>query len=125
MAAVAGGVHGVLAWQFDYVAAKIFIGLCGALVMIMAGAISARRSLARAAGLGVLMGIAFFLARWTGWSLMEGGPSTTLDFLTQSPLNWYTWLDQRGISGFWILETMSMMTTALFGCYFGHERAEA
>ena len=125
MAAVAGGVHGVLAWQFDFIAAKIFVGLCGALVLIMAGAISARRSLLSAIGLGVLMGMAFFLARWMGWALMEGGFTATLDFLSATPAGWYAWLDAREISGAWIFEAISMTTTALFGCYFGHERAEA
>ena len=125
MAAVAGGVQGVLAWQFDYLVVKIVVGLCGALVLIMAGVISARLSLGAAIGLGLLMGAAFFVARWTGWSLMDGGVAGAADFLARAPLGWPGWLEGRNISSAWIFEAGSMTVTSLFGCYFGHERAPA
>lgn len=123
MAAVAGGVQGVLAWQFDYLAVKIVVGMSGVLVLIMAGAISARQHLASALGLGLLMGAAFFLARWIGWALMDAGFAGAADFLMATPIGWPGWLDARGISGFWIFEAMSMFAPALFGCYVGQERA--
>ena len=125
MAIVSGGVQGVIAWQFDYLAVKVVVGLSCVLVLIMAGAISARRSLAIAIGLGVLMGVSFFLARWVCWSLMDGGFPAAADFLLTGPLGWPGWLGARGISGFWIFEAVSMFVPALFGCYVGQERVEA
>ncbi len=124
MACVAGGVQGVLAWQFDHLAVKIVVGLSGTLVLIMAGAISARQSLTSALGLGLMMGAGFFLARWIGWALMDGGFGAALDFLATGPPGWPAWLDARGISGFWKFEAVSMFVPALLGCYFGQERAE-
>lgn len=125
MACVAGGVQGVLSWQFDFLAVKIIVGLSATLVIIMAGAISARRTLSAALGLGLLMGISFFLCRWVAWALMDGGFAAALDFLAAGPPGWPGWLDSRGISGFWIFEFCSMFAPSLFGCYVGMERAEA
>lgn len=125
MATIAGGVQGVLAWQFDYVVIKVVIALAGALVLVMAGAISARRSLNKAMILGCMMAVSFFIARWIGWSLMQGGFPLTLELFTLSPLSWPEWMDAQGVSGFWILEATSMFVPALFGCYVGQERAAA
>ena len=125
MTTVAGGVHGVLAWQFDFLATKVFTGLCCAVLLVMAGAISARRSLATALGLGLVMGLVFFLARWTGWSVMDAGADGVFSFFAAAPFDWPIWLAARGISTGWIVEAASLTTTALFACYVGHERAES
>lgn len=123
MAVVAGGVHGVISWQFDFLVVKIGIGLAGALVLIMAGAISARQAMFSALGLGVLMGLFFFLCRWSCWSLMDAGMDGLRSFLTTPPWQWPDYLDARGISGFWIFEAVSMFVPALIGCYVGQERS--
>ena len=69
MACVAGGVHGVMASQFDYLVVKIVVGIAGAIVLIMAGAISARQSMASAVATGLLMGLLFFVCRSLASSL--------------------------------------------------------
>jgi len=125
MAMVAGGVHGVISWQFDHLAVKIAVGLTGALVLIMAGAISARQAFASALALGVVMGLAFFMARWAGWSLMDGGIEGLTAFATTPPWGWPGYLEGRGISGLWVYEAVSMFVPALLGCYAGQERVEA
>lgn len=125
MAVVAGGVQGVISWQFDFLAIKIVIGLSSALVLIMAGAISARQSLASAMGLGLLMGLAVFITRWGSWSLMDGGFGGLGAFLAATPLDWPGYLDAKGVSGFWVIEATSMFCPALFGCYVGQDREAA
>lgn len=124
MACVAGGVQGVLAQTFDFLPLKIAVGLASVLVLIMAGAISARRSLFAALGLGVLMGLGFFLCRWGAWWLMDGGFVGVLAFLMTPPWQWPALLGAAGISGFWVFEATSMFVPAVMGCYFGQERAE-
>ena len=124
MASIAGGVHGVMASQFDYLAVKIVVGVAGAIVLIMAGAISARASMLSAVATGLAMGVLFFLFRWIGWSLMEDGPSGALAFLTTPPWGWPGYLTQAGISGFWAVEATSMLIPALIGCIVGQERQE-
>ncbi|MEM9139279.1 MAG: hypothetical protein AAGB15_05570 [Pseudomonadota bacterium] len=122
MAVVAGAVQGVLAHAFDVLAVKIAIGVATALVLIMAGAISARRHLVSALGLGLIMGAACLVMRWAGWSLMEGGAGGIVAFVSALPLGLPAYLAERGISGFWMLEAMSMFIPALIGCYAGQER---
>lgn len=124
-ALLAGCVHGVLAWQFEALAANIAFGLTGAVMLVIGGAVSARRSLAAALGLGLLMGGAFFLARWTGWALMEGGPAGVAGFIAAGPHGWPRWLGAHGVNAFWPVEAASMFAPALFGCYAGQERAPA
>ena len=125
MALVAGGVQGVIAHQFDFLVVKVLVGFASALVLIMAGAISARQRLKSAIVLGFLMGIGFFVARWSGWSLMENGINGLAVFLTTPPWSWPAYLNQNDISGFWIVEAISMFFPALIGCYVGQERPEA
>ena len=124
MAVVAGGVQGVLAHEFDYLIVKVVVGLASVLVLIMAGAISARQHLFSALGLGVIMGLCFFLARWGGWSLMESGISGLFGFLLTPPWGWPDYLSDHDISGFWVFEAVSMFAPALIGCYVGQERPE-
>ena len=124
MAAVAGGVHGVIGAAFDIVVVKILIGFAGAIVLIMAGAISARRWWVSTIALGLSMGALFFVTRWTGWGLMEGGFGLAGAFWTVAPLGWPEFLAARDVSGFWVVEAISLTVPALFGCYVGHERAE-
>ena len=125
MALVAGGVQGVLAHEFDYLLVKIAVGLASTLVLIMAGAISARLHLSSAMALGVAMGIGFFIVRWSGWSLMDAGMPGLAEFLMTPPWGWLGYLSGKGISGFWIFEAVSMFAPALIGCYVGQERAGA
>ena len=122
MACVAGGVHGVMANQFDFLLVKIVVGIAGAIVLIMAGAISARASMAGAVATGLAMGVLFFLCRWIGWSLMEGGLDGALAFLSTPPWGWPGYLALAGISGFWAVEATSMLIPALIGCIVGQER---
>ena len=124
MAIVAGGVQGVLAQSFDYLPVKIAVGLASALVLIMAGAISARQTLFAALALGVTMAVAFFVTRWAAWSLMDGGFDGLRAFLTTPPWGWPHYLSVMGISGFWLFEAVSMLGPAMIGCYVGQERAE-
>lgn len=124
MAGVAGGVHGVFAHSFDYLAVKLVIGLAGSVVLIMAGAISARHHAYASIGLGLLMGFLFFITRWGTWSLMEGGMLQTLSFLSTPPWAWPGYLADFGISGFWMLEVFMITGIALLGCILGQERAE-
>jgi hypothetical protein len=123
MATVAGGVHGTLAWAAgDNTLPKIALGCAAAIVMVMAGAISARRTVYFAIALGIGMGLMFFVARWLAWSLMEGGVPLATGFLGAGPLGWPSFLDSNGISGFWILEFTSVMVPAVFGTIVGQER---
>ena len=124
MACVAGGVHGVMASQFDYLVVKIVVGIAGAIVLIMAGAISARQSMASAVATGLLMGLLFFVCRWIGWSLMEGGIAGAWAFLATPPWSWPAFLALAGISGYWIVEAVSMLVPAMIGCIVGQERPE-
>ena len=124
MACVAGGVQGVMAWSFDILAVKIAVGLAGAIVLVMAGAISARRSSPGAIGLGLLMGAFFFISRWIGWTLMDGGVSGAAAFVAALPWGWPGYLAAAGISGFWVFEGVSMLAPALFGCIVGQERPD-
>lgn len=124
MALVAGGVQGVLAGAFDFLAVKVAVGLGGAIVLLMAGAISARRRMSSALALGLAMGVGFFVARWTCWALMTHGTAGAIDFASEPPSRWPGWLSAQGISEFWIFEAVSMTGTALFACYVGHERAD-
>ncbi|MEO1492865.1 MAG: hypothetical protein AAFV19_11990 [Pseudomonadota bacterium] len=122
MASVAGGVHGVLSWSVDSVVIKFIFGCAAAIVMIMAGAISARKTLPVAIALGVGMGVVFFLTRWVGWSVMEGGVSLATVFLTTAPWGWPAFLEAHEISRFWIFEFTSVMVPAIFGTIVGQER---
>lgn len=122
MAVVAGGVQGVMAHQFDHLIAKILIGVFNALVLIMAGAISARRTLWAAMVLACLMAVLVFMARWGSWSLMDAGWNGLAAFLATPPWGWPDYLAARNISLFWIVEAGSMLIPALIGCYVGHER---
>lgn len=122
MASIAGAVHGVMAGSFDYLGLKIVVGVAGALVLIMAGAISARRSILSAIAIGFGMGLLFFLTRWSGWSLITGGVPETLRFLSAGPWGWPGFLASAGISGFWIVEAISMLVPAMIGCIVGQER---
>ena len=124
MAAVAGGVHGVMAWNFDVLGVKIAVGIAGSIVLIMAGAISARQSMISAVALGLVMGALFFLGRWTGWTLMEGGPSETARFFAATPAGWPGYLAAAGISGFWVVEAISMLVPSMIGCVVGQERVD-
>ncbi|MGD1925448.1 MAG: hypothetical protein ACFB03_14870 [Paracoccaceae bacterium] len=123
MAAVAGAVHGTFAHAFDFVATKVLIGVAGSVVLIMAGVISARQSWASTIALGLTMGAVFFLGRWTCWALMEGGVPEAAVFLTTAPWMWPGFLEAAGISGYWIVEAVSMCVPAMIGCVTGHERA--
>lgn len=123
MAIVAGAVHGVIAAGFDVLWVKLAIGTAGAVVLIMAGAISARRTVAGAVLLGLSMAVLFFSARWGGWSLMQGGFSQLGAFLATPPWAWARYLSDAGISGLWVVELTSMLIPALLGCLVGQERA--
>lgn len=122
MAVVAGSVQGVLAHEFDNLAAKIALGVANAIVLIMAGAISARRSLAAALGIAVAMAMCVFTARWGGWALMVDGFPGLAAFLGTPPWGWPGYLADRGISPFWTVEAGSMLIPSLIGCYAGYER---
>jgi hypothetical protein len=111
-----------MAWTFDFLAMKIAVGLAGSIVLIMAGAISARQSIVGAILLGFVMGGLFFLMRWSGWSLMEGGFAETARFLVAGPSGWAGYLEAVGISGYWLVEAISMLVPALIGCVAGQER---
>lgn len=125
MAAVAGAVHGTFAQAFDWLAVKILVGVAGSIVLIMAGVISARQSWWGTISLGLFMGGLFFLARWTCWSLMEGGTAGAGSFLSTPPFLWPEYLAAAGISTFWIVEAVSMCVPAMIGCVTGHERGTA
>ena len=122
LGAIAGMVHGVLAWRFDSLAGAIAIGLAGGLVLLIAGVLSARRCRVTALGLGLALGLVFILARWTGWSLMAGGPVMAAEFLASGPAGRPGWLATPGIDIFWTVEAASMFVPALVGCYVGQER---
>ena len=124
MAVVAGAVHGVMAATFDVLPVKLAIGLAGSIILIIAGVVSARRSLWGALFTGFAMGVCFFLFRWSCWSLMTGGPEGLAGFLAAGPLGWDAWLSAAGISGFWLVEAVSMFVPALVGCIAGQERPE-
>lgn len=125
MATVAGAVHGTLAQAFDILWVKIVIGMAGSIVLVMAGVISARRSWWGTIALGVSMGVLFFVARWSCWAVMAGGPSEAMVFLTTAPLVLPQYLAAAGIRIFWIVEAVSMCVPAMFGCVAGHERGAA
>lgn len=122
MATVAGVVHGVMAATLDVLAVKLAVGLAGSIVLIIAGVVSARRSLWGAIGTGLMMGACFFLMRWMCWSLMTGGIPGFVGFLSAGPLGWPAWLDAAGISTFWLVEAISMFVPAMIGCVAGQER---
>lgn len=124
MACVAGGVHGVMAGSFDYLIVKLGVGLAGAIVLIMAGAISARQTMQGAILIGLGMGGLFFASRWICWALVTGGLSTAGDLLTLPPWGWPAFLSAAGISGFWVVEAFSMLIPAMIGCIVGQERPE-
>ena len=124
MAVVAGAVHGVMAATFDVLPVKLAVGLAGSIILIIAGVVSARRSLWGALATGLLMGCCFFLVRWACWSLMTGGSAGLSGFFGAGPLEWGTWLSAAGISGFWRVEAVSMFVPALIGCIAGQERPE-
>lgn len=122
MAAVVGAVHGVLAWQFDHLIATLAVGMAGAIIMVMGGAISARQTLSGAVGVGLAMGLLFFVTRWSGWALMQGGFPGAAGFLGTPPWGWPDWLANAGISDLWAVELTSLLVPALFGCLAGQER---
>lgn len=125
MAAVAGCVHGALAAEFDHLWVKLALGTAGAVVMVMGGATSARQTLAGALGVGFAMGFLFFAARWSAWSLMQGGPAGLAAFLGAPPWGWPGYLARAGVSDFWTVEAVSLLIPALFGCFVGQERRRA
>lgn len=125
MAVTAGAVHGTFAHVFDLLWAKILVGMSGSIILVIAGLISARRSWWGATTLALLMGVLFFLGRWTCWAIMDGGVSEASEFLTTAPYLWPGYLAAAGISAFWRLEAISMCIPAMFGCYVGHEHGEA
>ncbi|MEM1297947.1 MAG: hypothetical protein AAGH68_01615 [Pseudomonadota bacterium] len=122
MAVVAGAVHGVMAATFDVLAVKLIVGLAGSIVLIIAGVVSARRSLWGAIATGLLMGSFFFLTRWMCWSVMTGGGEALVGFLSAGPLGWAAWLEAAGITTFWLVEAISMFVPAMIGCVAGQER---
>lgn len=122
MAGTAGVVQGTFAQVFDVLWLKLITGLAAVVVLIMAGAISARRSLISAVGLGVLMGLCFFFCRWLAWGLVRGGMDEAVDMALMTPIGWPAYLAAAGISGFWIAEATSMFVPAIAGCVMGHER---
>ena len=124
MAAIAGAVHGVMAASFDYLAVKIAVGLAGAIVLIMAGAISARQSIFSAIAIGLGMGLFFFLFRWFSWSLIMDGMPGFLVFVTTAPWHWPAWLEGAGISRYWMVEAVSLLVPAMIGCIAGQERVD-
>lgn len=124
MACVAGGVHGVMAGSFDILVVKLGVGLAGAIVLIMAGAISARQSLVGAVLIGLSMGLLFFVFRWVFWAVVTGGLPRVGDLLSLPPWEWPTFLIAAGISGFWVVEAISMLVPAMIGCLVGQERPE-
>lgn len=124
MAAIAGGVHGVMAASLDHLAVKIGVGIAGAIVLIMAGAISARQSVWSAIAIGLGMGALFFLGRWCGWSLITGGVPEAIRFLGAGPLGWPEFLSAAGISRYWTVEAISMLVPAMIGCLVGQERTD-
>ena len=125
MSAVAGAVHGTFAQSFDFLWVKILVGMAGSIVLGIAGVISARRSWWGAIMLALLMGVLFFVSRWSCWAIMTGGVTEATRFLVTPPYLWPEYLAAAGISVFWILETISMCIPAMFGCYVGHEQGES
>lgn len=122
MAAVVGFVHGVMAAAFDHPWVTVPVGIAGAIIMVMAGLISARRSLAGVLGTGFAMGFLFFVVRWAMWALMRGGGALTAGFLTTPPWGWPAWLASAGVDGLWPVEAALLLGPAIFGCYVGMER---
>ena len=124
MACVGGGVHGVMAGSFDFLVVKLGVGLAGAIVLIMAGAISARQTLGGAILIGLGMGVLFFVFRWAFWAIVTGGLPRAGDLMTLAPWDWPAFLAAAGISGFWVVEAISMLVPAMIGCLVGQERPE-
>lgn len=122
MAAIAGSVHGVLAASFGSVAPKVAVGFAGALVLIMAGALSARQSAPGAVMLGLGMGVVFFLCRWSFWALITGGGAGLGALLALPPWHWPGHFAALGISWVWKVEAVSMCMPALIGCLVGQDR---
>jgi len=122
MAVIAGGVHGVLSHAIDFFVVKVAFGVAAAIVLIMAGAISARQSMLNAVVLGVAMWLVFLFVRWCTWSLMEGGFSGLGTFLSHTPFGWASYLADAGVSRFWVVEAFSMLAPTVFGTIVGHER---
>lgn len=46
-------------------------------------------------------------------------------FLATPPWGWPAWLAAAGISGLWVVEALSLLGPALFGCFVGQERRRA
>ncbi|MEM7742499.1 MAG: hypothetical protein AAF409_02210 [Pseudomonadota bacterium] len=124
LASVVGLVHGTMAASFDYLGVKIGVGVAGAVMMIIAGVVSARRSVLAALATGLAMGCVFFVVRWAAWATIVGGPTELMTFFGTTPWGWPAYLSARGISGFWIVEATSMTIPALVGCIAGQERTE-
>lgn len=125
MAVIAGAVHGTFAQALDFLWVKVLVGMAGSVVLIVAGVISARRSWWGTITLALLMGVLFFVARWSCWAIMAGGLAEASKFLTTLPNLWPGYLAAAGISAFWSLEAISMCIPAMFGCYVGQEHEEA
>ena len=122
IAAVVGSVHGVLAAGFDHLGVKLAVGTAGSIVMLMAGATSARQTLTGALAVGLSMGLLFFVTRWSLWALMESGVEGAAAFLSTPPWGWPRYLREAGISDLWTVELGCLWTPALFGCFVGQER---
>jgi predicted benzoate:H+ symporter BenE len=122
MAVIAGGVHGVLSHLVDMTLVKVAFGVAAAIVLIMAGAISARQSMWSAVTLGLAMWLGFLLARWFAWSFMDGGFFGLSAFLAHTPFEWGTYLSDRGVSRLWVVEAFSFLAPTMFGTIVGHER---
>ncbi|MEM7508202.1 MAG: hypothetical protein AAF415_15825 [Pseudomonadota bacterium] len=118
-AAVAGLVHGVLASALDSILLKVPLLLVSIIVLVIAGTVSARRSLATAALIAVAMALIFFWMRWFGWSAMADAAR----FVTEPPWRWPAYLAAGGVTGLWIAEFTATLSAAIFGCMAGHERS--
>lgn len=124
MALVAGTVQGTFAQAFDLLWLKTLTGIAAVILLLMAGAISARRSVLAATVLGLTMGGLFFVGRWGAWAFMSGGLVELSSFVASGPVGWPDYLFQSGISAFWIFEAMSMLAPSIAGCLMGQERPE-
>lgn len=118
-AALAGLVHGVIASALDLLVLKTLLLAVSIIVLVIAGTVSARRSLATAAIIGLAMALVFFWTRWAGWSVMTDAAR----FASEPPWAWPAYLSGAGVTGLWIAEFTATLSAALFGCMAGHERA--
>ncbi|MBY8974649.1 hypothetical protein KHP62_02450 [Rhodobacteraceae bacterium NNCM2] len=119
IALIAGLVQGVLASQLEWLLPKALLLLASCIVLVMAGTVSARQSVASTGLIAALMTLGFFLCRWTVWSVMTGaGP-----MLAEPPWQWPAYFADHGVTLLWIAEFLATLGAATFGCFAGHERA--